>query len=281
MRPLMARQSSSAAPPASASTVSGGYRATAEPSRPANSQQWASGWNRHRGAPSPTWPARARRQWNRAKVPSTRSDTVACVLAAIEARTRLTAGGRFPRPPVDKRAPQRVAHGSPTSQRRASRYSGSSGAATGRSLRPPLAQAAAVLGRRRCLGVPERVDAHGRVVDTLDTTAWAPSSVTRAGSSLPKNSTPLRSTCRSRTSTRATNSRLHDGSAHASRARPSRSHTGEPTWREFERAVTTIADAYLKPMLSGFVSQLQTALHASGVQRAAARLLSRMVAADG
>ncbi len=42
------------------------------------------------------------------------------------------------------------------------------------------------------------------------------------------------------------------------------SHEVAPIWREFERSVTTIADAYLKPLLGSFVSSLEEGLAERG-----------------
>lgn len=42
------------------------------------------------------------------------------------------------------------------------------------------------------------------------------------------------------------------------------SHEVAPVWREYERSVTTIADAYLKPLLGQFVASLGSALEARG-----------------
>lgn len=40
-----------------------------------------------------------------------------------------------------------------------------------------------------------------------------------------------------------------------------------PVWREYERASTTIADAYIKPVLQGYIRAVDRGLHASGVER--------------
>jgi N-methylhydantoinase A len=52
------------------------------------------------------------------------------------------------------------------------------------------------------------------------------------------------------------------------------SHEVAPVWREFERGVTTIADAYLKPVLGAFVDDLRARLREHGVSGACALLLS-------
>ena len=45
------------------------------------------------------------------------------------------------------------------------------------------------------------------------------------------------------------------------------SHEVAPIWREYERASTTIADAYLKPLLSRYVASLDQALRDAGMVR--------------
>ena len=45
------------------------------------------------------------------------------------------------------------------------------------------------------------------------------------------------------------------------------SHEVAPIWREYERASTTIADAYLKPLFSGYVGSLDGALRRTGMTR--------------
>ena len=44
------------------------------------------------------------------------------------------------------------------------------------------------------------------------------------------------------------------------------SHEVAPIWREYERASTTIADAYLKPLLGGYVASLEQELRRAGVR---------------
>ncbi len=39
------------------------------------------------------------------------------------------------------------------------------------------------------------------------------------------------------------------------------SHEVAPVWREYERATTTIADAYLKPLLRRYVDSLDSELN--------------------
>ena len=45
------------------------------------------------------------------------------------------------------------------------------------------------------------------------------------------------------------------------------SHEVAPIWREYERSSTTIADAYLRPLLGAYVASLDAALRAAGMTR--------------
>src|SRR5438132_8747229 len=45
------------------------------------------------------------------------------------------------------------------------------------------------------------------------------------------------------------------------------SHEVAPIWREYERASTTIADAYLRPLFGRYVASLDAALHDAGMTR--------------
>lgn len=45
------------------------------------------------------------------------------------------------------------------------------------------------------------------------------------------------------------------------------SHEVAPIWREYERSNTTIADAYLKPLLSGYIASLSEELRHAGMRR--------------
>jgi N-methylhydantoinase A len=45
------------------------------------------------------------------------------------------------------------------------------------------------------------------------------------------------------------------------------SHEIAPIWREYERTNTTIADAYLKPLLASYIASLDSELRAAGVER--------------
>ena len=208
-------------------------------------------------------------QWYQAKVPSTRSDTVACVLAAIEAATispadvdSLTLATTIGTNALLERSGARVA------------YLATEGFEDvpfiGRGNRPRpydlhWRKPRPFLDRRRCLGVPERVDAYGRVVIPLDHD--------RLGTLERDLSRLIASEELDAVAVNLLFSYLNPShelevarwlGARFPGLSVSLSHEVSPTWREFERAVTTIADAYLKPTLSGFVSRLQTALHASG-----------------
>ena len=52
------------------------------------------------------------------------------------------------------------------------------------------------------------------------------------------------------------------------------SHRVAPIWREYERGLTTIADAYLKPLLAAFIASIDTGLRDQGFQGAWALMKS-------
>jgi N-methylhydantoinase A len=52
------------------------------------------------------------------------------------------------------------------------------------------------------------------------------------------------------------------------------SHEVSPTWREYERASTTIGDAYIKPVLRGYVAGVQATLDRLGIAAPASMLKS-------
>jgi N-methylhydantoinase A len=121
-----------------------------------------------------------------------------------------------------------------------------------------------VASRRLCLGVDERLDASGAVVKAVD-------------------EAEVRGLCR----------RIREGGAEAAAIcllfsyvnteheeevvrilreeldgfPVSVSHEVAPIWREYERASTTIADAYLRPLLSRYVASLDGALRDAGMTR--------------
>jgi N-methylhydantoinase A len=208
-------------------------------------------------------------QWCHAKVPSTRSDPVACVLAAIEAAAISPAD-------VDSLALATTIGTNALLERRGARvaYLATEGFEDvpfiGRGNRPRpydlhWRKPRPFVDRRRCLAVPERVDAQGRVVIPLDHDRLV--ALERDLSRLVASEELDAVAVNLLFSYLNPSHELEVGRWLAARfpnLSVSLSHEVSPTWREFERAVTTIADAYLKPTLSSFVSRLQIALHSSG-----------------
>ena len=121
------------------------------------------------------------------------------------------------------------------------------------------------LDRRHCLGVPERLDYRGSVVEPLDLVRLrrlerqlqhlvTAESIEALAINLlfaylnPQHELQLE---------RWTRERFPQLSV-------SVSHKVAPVWREFERGITTIADAYLKPLLSRFIAEIDAGLSERG-----------------
>jgi N-methylhydantoinase A len=121
------------------------------------------------------------------------------------------------------------------------------------------------LNRRDCLGVAERVDYQGRVVSPL-----LPEGLENLGGELERlcDSEDLQAV--------AVNflfsyrNPLHELEIKRWLAKRfpqlavSLSHEVAPVWREYERGITTIADAYLKPLLHAYVSDISEGLRKFG-----------------
>jgi N-methylhydantoinase A len=121
-----------------------------------------------------------------------------------------------------------------------------------------------VASRRLCLGLDERLDASGLTVRDVD-------------------EEEVRSLCRTILAAGAeavavcllfsyVNTEHEERVAQILREEASGlplsvSHEVAPIWREYERASTTIADAYLKPLLSRYVASLSEALREAGITR--------------
>jgi N-methylhydantoinase A len=121
-----------------------------------------------------------------------------------------------------------------------------------------------VATRRLCLGLDERVTAGGEEIRALD-------------------HAEVRSLCRTLVEGRAEAVAVsllfsyvateHEEQVKAIIAEElpgipvSVSHEVAPIWREYERASTTIADAYLRPLLGRYVASLSEALRATGMKR--------------
>ncbi|MEA2525292.1 MAG: N-methylhydantoinase [Thermomicrobiales bacterium] len=116
--------------------------------------------------------------------------------------------------------------------------------------------------RRDSLGVPERLAADGRVLRPLDETALA-----RQCQTLKDEGVEAIAVCLLF---------AYVNPEHEQRAREiierelpgipiSISHEVAPIWREYERASTTIADAYLKPLMRRYVGSLTESLSGAGL----------------
>lgn len=116
--------------------------------------------------------------------------------------------------------------------------------------------------RRHCFGVQERIDAHGQVVlplendvvehlcDQLEAGEFDAIAVCLLFSYL--------STTHEELLASALRSRFPDTPL-------SVSHEVAPIWREYERSSTTIADAYIKPLMQRYVDSLESGLKQGGI----------------
>jgi N-methylhydantoinase A len=121
-----------------------------------------------------------------------------------------------------------------------------------------------VASRRLCLGLDERLDASGEEIRPVD-------------------DEEVRSLCRTIKESGAEAVAVcllfaYLGTEHEERVKEiiaeelpgtpiSVSHEVAPIWREYERSSTTIADAYLRPLLSGYVKSLDASLRDAGMTR--------------
>ncbi|MCC6792976.1 MAG: hydantoinase/oxoprolinase family protein, partial [Thermomicrobiales bacterium] len=117
--------------------------------------------------------------------------------------------------------------------------------------------------RRDAVGVPERIGAEGQVIRPLDEEA-----VVRQCAVLKANGVEAIAICLLF---------AYVNPAHEVRVKEiverelpgipvSVSHEVAPIWREYERASTTIADAYLKPLMRRYVDSLTAALDGAGLR---------------
>jgi N-methylhydantoinase A len=116
--------------------------------------------------------------------------------------------------------------------------------------------------RRDCLGIDERIDYAGRVLEALD-----PEQVRAALAGVDSDGDATVAVC-------FLFSYLNPESELAAKdaivaARPdvavSLSHEIAPIWREYERGTATILDAYIKPVVADYVAGVSSALEAQGV----------------
>jgi N-methylhydantoinase A len=119
-------------------------------------------------------------------------------------------------------------------------------------------------GRGMCLGVDERLTASGAVVREVD-----PDHVRELCAELRAQGAEAIAICLLFAYVNTDHEeRVREIVAEALGDLPvSVSHEVAPIWREYERANTTIADAYLKPLLASYVGSLDSELRAAGVER--------------
>ena len=137
-----------------------------------------------------------------------------------------------------------------TSRTRASRTCRSSGASTrsgcttctGRSRRP-------LVERRDCVGVAGRVDHHGAELEPLDAASLSSAARRARACSRARRASSV-AVCLLFSYLRPDHERAvrRRSSRGAARRAISLSHEVSPVWREYERASTTIADAFVKPV---------------------------------
>ena len=121
------------------------------------------------------------------------------------------------------------------------------------------------LDRHQCIGIRERIDYCGSVVVPLDV-SQLDTLEDKLGSLVDSDgleaiAVSLLFSYRNPTHENVLGRWLAD---HFPDLLVSLSHEVAPVWREYERGLTTIADAYLKPILNGFIQGLDAGLHRSG-----------------
>ncbi len=120
-----------------------------------------------------------------------------------------------------------------------------------------------VTSRRHCFGVRERMDAHGKVLlpleaadidalcDELEEGSFDAVAITLLFAYL--------NTAHEVQLARAIRERFP-------KMHVSVSHEVAPIWREYERSSTTIADAYIKPLMKGYVGSIEGGLSDAGIE---------------
>jgi N-methylhydantoinase A len=123
------------------------------------------------------------------------------------------------------------------------------------------------LERHQCIGIRERVDYRGNVVVPLDSTHLCtleqPIRKLIDSDAIESLAVSLLFSYRNPSHEDALGQWLQD---HFPQLSISLSHQVAPVWREYERGLTTIADAYLKPLLNGFIQEMDAELHQRGFQ---------------
>ena len=112
--------------------------------------------------------------------------------------------------------------------------------------------------RRNCLGVAERIDAQGEVVAPLEAAAMEQIAAQIADRAPEAIAICLLFSYLNPAHELALGAFLEQRFPSIP---VSLSHRVAPLWREYERSSTTLADAYLKPLLSGYCPSVGAALH--------------------
>ncbi len=114
--------------------------------------------------------------------------------------------------------------------------------------------------RRDCLGIDERIDYAGRVVEALD-----PEQVRAAVAQIDGDATVAVCFLFSYLNPESELAARDAIAVAAPEIGVSLSHEIAPIWREYERGTATILDAYVKPVVAGYVSGVSSALEDQGV----------------
>lgn len=121
------------------------------------------------------------------------------------------------------------------------------------------------LERHQCIGIRERVDYRGTVVVPLETSQLDGLQKTIRdlidSEGLEAIAVSLLFSYRNSAHEQVLGAWLADKFPKLS---VSLSHQVAPVWREYERGLTTIADAYLKPLLNGFIQEMDAGLRERG-----------------
>jgi N-methylhydantoinase A len=121
------------------------------------------------------------------------------------------------------------------------------------------------LERHQCIGIRERMDYRGRVVVALETSQLDGLQKTIRdlieSEGLEAIAVSLLFSYRNSAHEQVLGAWLADQFPKLS---VSLSHQVAPVWREYERGLTTIADAYLKPLLNGFIQEMDAGLRERG-----------------
>jgi N-methylhydantoinase A len=129
--------------------------------------------------------------------------------------------------------------------------------------------------RQRCLGVPGRVDHHGAELEQLDDASLSMlrDRLVRLGGGEVVVAVCLLFSYLRPDHERAVGQAVREA---LPAAQVSLSHEVSPVWREYERASTTIADAFVKPVISTYIDGVGSALSES-----AARVTWSLLASNG